>query len=38
MDVWSDVDCAGELSSERSWAVTQFAGAPLPDERLKRGW
>ena len=38
MEVQTNRDSAESLSSERAWALSQFANAPLPDQRLKRGW
>ena len=38
MDVASDAETARELACEQTWALSQFAQAPLPDRRLKKGW
>jgi hypothetical protein len=38
MEVQLNRDVAESLSAERTWALSQFADAPLPDQRLKRGW
>jgi len=38
MEVQSNPEVAGSLISEQTWALSQFADAPLPDQRLKKDW